>query len=259
MIDYLKKFRLESKTVAVCGGLGLIGKEVSVALEQAGANVIILDIDKAQVEDFKAKHKNINLVYFDITKIDKIKESINEIFQKNKVHCWINLAYPRTKDWSNKLEEIDTDSWRKNIDMHMNSYCLITKEVAELMKKNKIKGNIINFSSIYGIVAPQFELYAGTDMTCPAAYSAIKAGITNFTRYAASYYGKHGIRVNSICPGGIFNNQKKIFVKNYEKRTPLGRMGLPEDIAGVTLFLASEAASYITGATIMVDGGWTAI
>jgi len=91
------------------------------------------------------------------------------------------------------------------------------------------------------------------------AYSIIKGGIVNFTRYLSSYFGKYNIRVNSICPGGIFDNQDPIFVENYEKKVPLNRMGKPEEIASVVLFLASDASSYITGATIMVDGGWTAI
>jgi NAD(P)-dependent dehydrogenase (short-subunit alcohol dehydrogenase family) len=119
--------------------------------------------------------------------------------------------------------------------------------------------SIINVSSIYGVVAPDFEIYSGTDMTSAAPYSAIKAGIINFSRYAASYYGKYGIRVNSICPGGVFDNQNKIFIENYSKRTPLGRLAKTAEIAAPILFLASDAASYITGATVMVDGGWTCI
>jgi NAD(P)-dependent dehydrogenase (short-subunit alcohol dehydrogenase family) len=94
-------------------------------------------------------------------------------------------------------------------------------------------------------------------MTVAAEYSAIKGGIINFTRYLATYYGKYNVRVNAVCPGGIFDNQPKNFVKRYEKKTPLGRMGKPEDVAGPVIFLASDASSYITGHILMVDGGWT--
>ena len=128
-----------------------------------------------------------------------------------------------------------------------------------MSKEKEIKGSIINLGSIYGIQGNDFTIYEKTDITSPAAYSAIKGGIINFTRYLASYFGRDGIRVNSVCPGGIFDSQNKIFVKNYEHKVPLKRMGKPEDVASTVLFLASDASSYITGATIMVDGGWTIV
>lgn len=264
MIDYMKKFKLENKTAVVCGGLGLIGKEVTIALAQSGAIVLILDIDEEKFDIFKKDGKvdglKIKFYKFDITKIDDLEKNIKQIFEKeNGIDVWVNLAYPRTKDWGKKLEDVRSDSWEKNVDMHLNSYCLITKEIAELMKKNHIAGSIINYGSTYGVVGPDFEVYSGTDMTSPGSYAAIKGGIINFCRYAASYYGKYKIRVNCLCPGGIFDNQNEIFLKNYEKRTPLRRMGMPEDIASATLFLASDASSYITGSTFMVDGGWTSI
>ena len=127
------------------------------------------------------------------------------------------------------------------------------------MKKNNIKGSIINYGSTYGVVGPDFEIYAGTDMDNEGTYAAIKGGVINFSRFAASYYGKYGIRVNCLCPGGVFDNQNKVFLKNYEMRTPLRRMANADEIASATLFLSSDAASYITGAIFMVDGGWTCI
>ena len=264
MIDYMNKFSLRRKTAVVCGGLGLIGKEVTIAIAQAGANTLVLDIDKEKYVDLikekDLENLNIKFYFFDITKIKDLKKNIEKIFKsEKKIDIWVNLAYPRTNDWGDKLEKIKYESWQKNVDMHLDSYCLITREIAELMKKNKINGSIINYGSIYGVVSPDFEIYSETEMTSPAAYSAIKGGIINFTRYAASYYGKFKIRVNCLCPGGIFENQNKIFVKNYEKRVPLKRMGNPEDIASATLFLSSDASSYITGTVLMVDGGWTAI
>lgn len=264
MIDYLSKFKLDGKIAGVCGGLGLLGKEVTIALAQAGAKVLILDTDKEQSKSFikKCRKNNLDVEFlkFDITDLSTCDDKLNIIYNEyGPINIWVNSAYPRTKDWGNKLEDITIESWQKNVDIQMNSYCLITRSIAELMKKNEIKGSIINFGSIYGVVGVDFEVYSGTEMTCPAAYSAIKGGIINFSRYVASYYGKYGIRINCLCPGGIFDNQNKTFVSNYEKRTPLRRMGKPEEIAAATLFLASDAASYITGTTFMVDGGWTSI
>ncbi len=262
MTNYIEKFKLKNKKAIVCGGLGLIGKEVSIALSQAGAKVLILDNNESAWKEFKEKNKELDLdfVKFDITDISNLGKNISKVYKDfGPIDILINTAYPRTKDWGNKLEDIKAESWQKNVDMLMNSYCLITKEIAELMKKDKIKGSIINFGSVHGIVGPDFGVYSGTDMTSPAAYSAIKGGIINFSRYAASYYGKYQIRVNCLCPGGIFDNQDKTFVANYEERTPLKRMGNPEEIASAALFLASDASSYITGTTFMVDGGWTCI
>ena len=120
-------------------------------------------------------------------------------------------------------------------------------------------GSIINMASVYGIVGPDFTVYEDTSMTMPAAYSAIKGGIVNFSRYLASYLGPNNIRVNTVSPGGIFDSQNPTFVANYNKKVPMRRMGQPKDIAPVISFLLSEDASYITGQNIAVDGGWTAI
>ena len=134
------------------------------------------------------------------------------------------------------------------------------------MVKSKIKGSIINLNSIYGLLGQDLKIYEKTAMKENMTYSIIKGGITNLTRQMASYYGRHKIRVNTISLGGITgpvaeksNSQNPIFINQYNKKVPLGRLGEPSEAASAVLFLASDAASYITGATLMVDGGWTAI
>jgi len=179
------------------------------------------------------------------------------IDKEKKIDIWINCAYPRTDDWLEEFEDIKYESWKKNIDMHLNGYFLCCQQIVKQMKKQK-NGSIINFSSIYGIVGPDHSIYKGTNKSMPAAYSAIKGGIITFTKYLSTYYAKHGIRVNAICPGGIYDQQPKVFVKKYEEKTPMKRMGKPEEIAGPVIFLASDASSYITGHVLVVDGGWTA-
>lgn len=258
---YPDKFSLKNKIAVVTGGSGLIGKPVSIGLAQAGAKVYITDINEKTGVRLERQHKHSDLqlkwIKLDITDINSIKSCINKIVKEDKkIDIWVNSAYPRTSDWSDKFEDIKYISWKKNVDMHMNGYFICCQQIAEQMKKQK-QGCIINFGSIYGIVGPDFSIYKGTNTTMPAAYSAIKGGIINFTRYLSTYYAKHGIRVNAICPGGIYNKQPRTFVKNYEKKTPMGRMGKPEEIAGPVIFLASDAASYITGHILLVDGGWT--
>ena len=148
----------------------------------------------------------------------------------------------------------------------MNSYAWLARTVAEKMVDNKVEGNIIQISSIYGIVGQDLSIYEGLNMKENMTYSAIKGGIANLTRQMASYYGQFNIRVNTICPGGLQGHmagkkgsQSPRFIKQYNKKVPIKRMGRADEVASTALFLASEASSYITGGTIMVDGGWTAI
>jgi NAD(P)-dependent dehydrogenase (short-subunit alcohol dehydrogenase family) len=254
----LNKFSLEGKIVVITGGAGLIGKPVSIGLAEAGAKVYIADIDKNTSIKLQKQNKNLNWIETDITNLKSVKSCIEKIVKiEKKIDIWINCAYPKTSDWADKFEDIKYESWKKNVDIHLNGYFQCCQQIVKQMKKQK-NGSIINFSSIYGVVGPDFSIYNGTNLTMPAAYSAIKGGIITFTKYLATYYAKDGIRANVICPGGIFNNQSKSFVKKYEEKTPMRRMGKPEDMIGPVLFLASEASSYITGHVLMVDGGWTA-
>ena len=140
----------------------------------------------------------------------------------------------------------------------MNSVFNISQQVLKHMKSNQ-SGSIVNIASIYGVVGNDFTLYEEYGGTSPAAYSAIKGGIINFTSYLASYFGKYNIRINCVSPGGIFDNQNPVFIKNYEHKVPLRRMGKPDDIAPAVSFLLSDEARYITGHNLIVDGGWTCI
>lgn len=241
-------FDVKGKVVIITGGTGLIGSVLAKAFRDAGAKVVPADIDA----------KNPHSYHLDIASEVSVLDLIRYADKKfKKVDTWINCAYPRTSDWPAKLEEIKISSWRKNVDMHLNGYFLCCQKIAQYMKKQGF-GSIINFASIYGIVAPDFSIYKGTDLTMPAAYSAIKAGIINFTKYLALYYGKCNIRANCISPGGVYNKQPKAFVKNYEAATALGRMARPDDIIGGAIYLSSDASKYVTGHNLVIDGGWTA-
>lgn len=253
----MDKYSLNNKTAFVVGGMGLLGSEVVKALSDAGAEVVVLDIDDAKVKFLKSEKTYFEL--FNATDLENIDKKIEQLFSKyKKIDIWVNAFYPRTDDWKKEVEKLSVVSWRKNVDMHLNSYSWISRKVCLIMKKQK-GGSLINFGSIYGVIGNNFEVYKGTKISPPMAYSAIKGGIVNLGRYLASYFGKDNVRINTICPGGIFDNQDKIFVKNYSKLTPLKRMGRPEEIASAVLFLASDASSYMTGTALMVDGGWTSI
>ncbi len=244
--------KLKGKVIVVTGGSGLIGKSILKNLLDNGAIAINAEIN---VED----NLEEGLIHCDVTNKVSVNKCINTIINKYKViDGWVNNAYPRTADWGKKFEEIPLESWKKNVDLQLNSVFICTQELLLVMKAQQF-GSIVNVSSIYGTVGPDFSVYDGTNMTMPAAYSAIKGGVVNFSRYLAAYYGPFGIRINCVSPGGIFDNQNELFVAQYEKKVPLRRMGLPDDISPAISFLLSDDAKYITGQNIMVDGGWTAI
>jgi len=243
---------LENKIIVVTGGSGLLGSAIVEDLIKH--NTICVNLDVNVKDDLNSGTLNC-----DITNSKSIKSSIKKILNKyNRIDGWVNNAYPRTKDWGDKLEDISINSWKKNVDIQLNSTFDCCKQVLEVMSNQK-NGSIVNISSIYGMLGPDFSVYEGTEMTMPAAYSAIKGGVINLTKYLASYYGSKNIRVNCVSPGGIFNNQNPTFVENYNKKVPLSRMASKKEISPSVCFLLSDNASYVTGHNLVIDGGWTII
>jgi NAD(P)-dependent dehydrogenase (short-subunit alcohol dehydrogenase family) len=242
---------LKNKIIIVTGGSGLLGKEIINDLSIKGAIAINADIN---VETNLKNHT----LSVDITSEESVVNAIKSVSEfYGKIDGLVNNAYPRTKDWGTKFENITYESWQKNVDIQMNTtFLFIQKIIPELIKT---KGAIVNMTSIYGVVGNDLTIYENTSIYTAAPYSAIKGGVINFTRYLASYFGRQGVRVNCVSPGGIFDHQHQIFVSNYEKKVPMGRMGNPDDIAPSVSFLLSDDSKYITGQNLIVDGGWTSI
>jgi NAD(P)-dependent dehydrogenase (short-subunit alcohol dehydrogenase family) len=243
---------LKDKIIIVTGGSGLIGNGIVSKIRSEAGFCINAELNVENTDD-------LTQIKCDITNPDSISLLVENVLTKfGRIDGLVNNAYPRTKDWGTKFEDIPYDSWRNNLDWQLNSYFLFCQKVLVPMKKQGF-GSIVNIASTYGVVSPDFTLYEGTQLTSPAAYTAIKGGLINFTRYLASYFGKDGIRANCVSPGGIFDNQNEIFVKNYQHKVPLKRMGKPSDIAGPVAFLLSDDSAYVTGHNLMADGGWTCI
>jgi NAD(P)-dependent dehydrogenase (short-subunit alcohol dehydrogenase family) len=243
---------LNNKIIIVTGGCGLIGKVILDYLRNSRAIAINADINV--LDDIENGMLKCN-----ITQSESIKETIYKVINKyGRIDGLVNCAYPRTKDWGIVFENIEESSWKENIDMQLNSIFLVCQTVLKQMKLQG-SGSIVNLSSVYGVVGPDFSVYNGTEMTMPAAYSAIKGGVINFTRYLASYYGPNNIRINCVSPGGIKDQQNDLFIKQYENKVPMRRMGLPKDIAPAVCFLLSDESGYITGHNLIIDGGWTTI
>lgn len=244
--------RLANKIVIVTGGNGLLGKSIIDRLLIEGAFCINFDINHETTS-------NLSKIKCDITSFESLNNAIDLVFdQYPRIDGLVNNAYPRTSDWGDKFENIKLESWRQNVDWQLNSYFYLTQQIAIKMSSQN-SGSIVNIASIYGIVGADFTVYEGTSMTMPAAYSAIKGALINFTKYVASYFGPQQVRINAVSPGGIFDNQNERFVQNYNKKVPLRRLGSPNDIAPSVAFLLSDDSKYITGHNLIVDGGWTAI
>jgi NAD(P)-dependent dehydrogenase (short-subunit alcohol dehydrogenase family) len=261
--EYKNCIRLDNRLAVVAGGAGLIGAEIVKCLCAFGAEVVLLDVaaDRGEVVAREAAEQGGSCRFdcCNLSDVSSISDEIARIEDRyGPMDVWVNCTYPRTADWNRKLEDVTPESWRANVDMHMNGYCLSAGEVAKRMAARG-GGSIINVGSIQGHVAPDFRIYEGTDMTSAAAYTAIKGGIHMYSKYLASYYGRRNVRVNVVSPGGIFNNQPETFIARYNDKTCLGRLAWPQEIAPAVAFLASDAASYITGFDLLVDGGLTAL
>lgn len=253
-------FSLKRKTIAVTGGYGHLGGAISQGLSEAGAEVIVLGRNKKKFDKLFYDSFTVHFISCDISSTESISNAFQEIVLKfGKIDGLVNNAFYGA---GGNIENSSEEDWNHTIDGALNSVFRCVKAVVPLMKKNG-GGRIINISSMYGMVAPDFQVYEGFEtFTNPPHYGAAKAGVIQLTRYIASSLGKHKILVNAVSPGPFpsADVQKNIgFIRNLEMKNPLNRIGQPEELKGVIVFLCSEASTYITGQNIAVDGGWTCI
>ena len=254
------KSDLENKVVVITGGAGLIGKGFARAVVESGGTAVVADLDVIAGNKVKDEIStdlgtdNIDFVEVDITSRESVTGMIEIIIAKYKaIDALVNNAYPRNKNYGSKFEDVTYEDFCENVNLHLGGYFLMSQEIVQ-----QERGVIVNIASIYGFMAPRFELYENANFTMPVEYSAIKGGLLSLTKYLASYLGKHGITVNAMSPGGVHNNQSESFVTQYSKRAIIGnRMAEPDDLTGALIFLLSDASRYITGQNIVVDGGWS--
>ncbi len=263
-------FSLKNKVAVVTGALGLLGKEHCIALNEAGATIVVADIDKDGCERYAREFgpKSIG-VRLDVNDKGSIEEALCQIEKTlGPIDVLINNAAindkfenPVVAGEKSRLENYPEAMWRAMIDVNVTGVFLCAQVLGSSMARQG-KGSIINIASTYGIVGPDQDLYKDTSgkqlFFKSPAYSASKGAVIALTRYLATYWGNSGVRVNTLSPGGVENQQDEYFVQSYSKKTPLGRMATPGDYRGAIVFLASEASAYMTGANLVVDGGWTA-
>jgi len=251
-------FSLKNKCAVVIGGAGKIGFSISEALAEAGASVCIASTSKKRCDAAARtlKERGLAAEGFVIDQSDEasVLSCLQEVAKKFKTpDILVNCAVERPMK---KFFDDTVENWDRSMAINSRGLFITCRAFARVMKKNK-GGSIVNVSSIYGLVAPDQNVYEGTDIQTEPDYPYNKGGMIMFSKYLASLLAKDNIRVNCIAPGGLFNNQDERFVEQYTKKVPLGRMAEPDDIKGAAVFLASDASRYITGAVMPVDGGFT--
>lgn len=263
-------FALDGRTAVVTGALGLIGRKHCEALAAQGANVIVADLDAGACAEFAATLPAPALgCRLDVTDPDSITALCDAALARfGRLDILVNNAAindmfenPTMAAEQSRFENYPLAMWQKSLDANVTGVFLCSQILGAPMAQQG-KGSIINVASTYGIVAPDQSLYKTPDGRQPfyksPAYPTTKGAVISFTRFLAAYWGHAGVRVNTLSPGGVENNQQDYFVANYSARTMLGRMALPTDYQGALLFLAGDASAYMTGANLVVDGGWTA-
>lgn len=268
-LGFPELFSLKNRNVVLTGSVGKLGTRFSHILSAAGANVILIDIEEKRncaLEKILRKKYNTNplTLTVDLFNEQQVKKMIPLIVKKyKKIDALINNAHSvaRTHPKKNSsFEDYPLELWEMMTTQNLRGLFLCTREIAKIMSRQKY-GVIVNVSSIHGIIGADQRIYGKSKLNSPVSYSATKGAMVSFTKYLAAYWSGKNIRINTLTLGGIFDSKMhtdKSFVKNYSEKTILGRMANVNDYDGAIIFLVSDSSRYMTGANLVVDGGWTA-
>jgi NAD(P)-dependent dehydrogenase (short-subunit alcohol dehydrogenase family) len=275
MMKIMDKFNLAGKVAVVTGGAGLLGKEFCRTLAEAGASVVVADLSAdtsaKYAADLTGAGYRVQAVPSDITDPDSVNVLVESTLKAfGRLDILVNCAAMDPKFDSDALakgltpgrfEDYPLDQWNAAMNVNLTGMFLVTQACVKPMLEQGKKGSIINICSTYGLNGPDQRIFIKDGKRLafkPVYYTVTKAGMMGFTKYLAAYYMGTEIRVNTLTPGGVYNNHDESFVANYSAKTILGRMARKDEMIGALLFLASDASSYMTGGNVVVDGGWTA-
>ena len=247
------------KTIIVTGGAGRIGSALAADLIKYGHKVLLGDINNSKLLKIKKKlnSKNIETFQGDLTTKNNIDRFIKFGVKKFKnIHAAVHCSYPTSKKWGARLEDLEEIHLKNDLQNQLGGSIIFSQRIMKYFLKQK-KGNLILISSIQGIQAPKFNHYKNLNMTSPIEYSAIKSGIISITKYLSKYYKNKNIRINCVSPGGIKDNQPKLFTKRYRQSCNSKGLLDGEDISKLILFLLSDKSKYITGQNLIIDDGWS--
>ena len=261
-INFKEKFDLNDKVIVITGACGLIGKAFCEAVCQFGANVVVVDIESSEPEKFakKLSEKHNKEMYgfsVDVSNKESVTLLKNKILKKTKkINGLVNAHQNKSHLIFEKFEELNEDNWDKVVEVNLKGTFLMCQIIGTHMAESG-GGKIVNLPSTYSVVAPNQNLYKGTNMGCPAAYSASKGGVEALSKYLSSYWASKNIQVNMITPHGVWNHHEKQFEENFAKFSPMERMSYNHEVASSLIYLMSDASSYVTGDNLLVEGGWT--
>lgn len=264
-------FDLTGRTAVVTGGCGILGRRFAEGLAEFGANVAIVDLDQAATEaaaaDIASRHAVRTKGYScDITQPDSVRNTADALeADLGTVSILLNNAASKTRDvdaFFAPVEKFSLDTWREIMAVNLDGMFNVAQVFGGRMAERGY-GAIVQTASIYGLMAPDQRIYEGSEylgraINTPAVYTASKAGVIGLTKHLATYWAAKGVRVNTLTPGGVESGQNETFKARYSARIPLGRMARADEMVGTMLFLVSDAASYVTGQNIAVDGGLSA-
>jgi len=253
---------LNGKVVVVTGGAGLLGRRFCGAIAAQGGLAVVADCSaeraNAAIEDLGSTQLEGRLMAaeVDITDTGSVLSLIREVStQFGHIDAVVNAAYPRNANYGRRFEDVGFDDFCANVGSHLGGYFLVSQQFAEYFKAHG-GGHIVSLSSIYGVIAPRFEIYADTAITMPVEYAAIKSAVIHLTRYIARYYRGTGVRANCISPGGILDGQPQAFLTAYNALASPPGMLSPNDANDLLVFLLSDGAAAINGQNLVIDNGF---
>lgn len=254
---------LNDKVVIVTGGAGLIGQEFVKAITEQQGIAVVADINEENSVQVKKKLNQeldstcIDSIHLDITSRPSITAMIDVLHARyGRIDAIVNNAYPRNKNYGRHFFDVEYSDFCENVTLNLGGYFLTSQQLALYFKKQGF-GNIVNIASIYGVVAPKFEIYDNTKMTMPVEYAAIKSAVIHMTKYMAKYFKGMNIRVNTLSPGGIFDHQSTPFLEAYRKQCINKGMLDKADLCGTLMYLLSDMSAYVNGQNLTVDDGFS--
>ena len=247
------------KVILITGGAGEIGSALARDLASQKHKIILGDIDIDKLKKLKKNlnTKNVEIFKSDLTKEKKIDHCINFALKKfKKIDVAVHCSYPKSKKWGTKFENLNEKNLKEDLTNQLAGTIIFCQRIIKYFHRVK-KGNLILISSIQGIQSPKFEHYKNLNMTSPIEYSVIKSGIISITRYLSKYYKKRNLRINCVSPGGIKDNQPKIFMKRYKESCNSKGLLDGDDVSKLIMFLISDDSKYIHGQNFIMDDGWS--